>query len=92
MPEAADRDALRKAQRAWLVFHEAESGWLTSNAMHGQQGTSGPLTIAGAGLTRLQERVCDLKAAQELRGCRRIEGLGESDAHRACDAFCAAAA
>lgn len=67
MPEAADRDALRKAQRAWLAFHEAESEWLTSNAMHGQEGTSGPLNIAGAGLTRLQQRVCDLKAAQELR-------------------------
>lgn len=67
MPEAADRDALRKAQRAWLAFHEAESEWLNSDAMHGQEGTSGPLNIAGAGLTRLQQRVCDLKAAQELR-------------------------
>jgi uncharacterized protein YecT (DUF1311 family) len=28
MPEAADRDALRKAQRVWLAFHEAKAdGW-----------------------------------------------------------------
>ncbi|HSX62100.1 MAG TPA: lysozyme inhibitor LprI family protein [Tahibacter sp.] len=62
----SDRDALRKAQRAWLAFHEAEGDWDWSGAMHGREGTSGPLNVAGSALTRLQQRICDLRDALDI--------------------------
>jgi uncharacterized protein YecT (DUF1311 family) len=60
-----DRVALRKAQRAWLAFDDAQTRWDWSAAMHGEEGTAGPLNVAGASLVRLQQRVCDLQGALE---------------------------
>jgi uncharacterized protein YecT (DUF1311 family) len=65
MKRDEDRAALRKAQRAWLAFDEAETQWDWSAAMHGEEGTAGPLNVAGASLVRLQQRVCDLQGALE---------------------------
>jgi uncharacterized protein YecT (DUF1311 family) len=65
MKREDDRTALRKAQRAWLAFHQAESDWLWSRAMHADEGTAGPLNVAGAGLVRIEQRVCDLHGALE---------------------------
>lgn len=78
LPREADRAALRKAQRAWLAFDRAESDWNWSGAMHGQEGTSAPLNVAGAQLQRLQQRVCDLKRALEIVALRSPEELGEA--------------
>ena len=63
MKRESDRTALRKAQRAWLAFDKAEREWDWSDAMHGQEGTAGPLNVAGAALQRLIQRVCDLHGA-----------------------------
>jgi uncharacterized protein YecT (DUF1311 family) len=63
MKREDDRAALRRAQRAWLAFDEAETRWDWSPAMHGEEGTAGPLNVAGASLVRLQRRICDLQGA-----------------------------
>lgn len=65
LPREADRAALRTAQRAWIAFDAAEGAWHWSAAMHGEEGTAGPLAVAGASLLRLQQRVCDLQEALE---------------------------
>ena len=58
----ADRDTLRAAQRAWLAYDQAQGGWDWSPAMHGEEGTSGPLNVAAGGLARRRERVCRLQS------------------------------
>lgn len=53
------RETLRKAQRAWLAFDQAQAGW--DAARHSDEGTSAALNIAGAALQRRRARVCDLE-------------------------------
>lgn len=60
------RETLRKAQRAWLAFDQAQAGWDASR--HSDEGTSAALNMAGAALQRRRARVCDLESdLQHLR-------------------------
>lgn len=63
-----DRESLRRTQRAWLAFDQAQAGWDSSGSRHGNEGTSAALNIAGAALQRRRARVCELENA--LQGLR----------------------
>lgn len=55
-----EQAALKKAQRAWLKFREAESEfWWTESISGG--GTLQPVIVAGHGIELLKKRVCRLK-------------------------------
>ena len=61
------RDALRSAQRAWLAYDKAQLRW--DWALHADEGTSAPLNVEGAALTRLRQRVCELSTdLEDLQG------------------------
>ncbi|MCQ4163583.1 lysozyme inhibitor LprI family protein [Tahibacter harae] len=66
----ADRELLRKAQRAWLAFDQAQADWDASGSRHGNEGTSAALNIADAALQRRRARVCDLEG--DLHGLREM--------------------
>ncbi len=60
-------DALRAAQRAWLAYDKAQLRW--DWALHADEGTSAPLNVEGAALTRLRQRVCELSTdLEDLQG------------------------
>lgn len=65
--EPYDRERLRKAQRAWLAFDQAQAEWDASASRHGNEGTSAALNIAGAALQRRRARVCDLESDLQHR-------------------------
>lgn len=51
-------DGLRQAQRAWLAWDKAET--VSDQAFAEDQGTSGPLAVAGQAIERRRARACTL--------------------------------
>lgn len=56
---AEEKDSLKKAQRAWLAFRDAETTfWWSESISDG--GTLQPVIVSGYGLDLLKARVCQL--------------------------------
>lgn len=65
-----DKDSaarLKKAQKAWLAYRDAEVDWLWSKALYGDAGTSGPVNVSGAGTELVRQRTCELSRNLEIR-------------------------
>lgn len=56
---AEEKDSLRKAQKAWLVFRDAETEFFWSESISGG-GTLQPITVSGYSLDLVKTRVCQL--------------------------------
>lgn len=56
---AEEKDSLRKAQRAWLAFRDAETEFFWSESISGG-GTLQPIIVSGYSLDLLKARVCQL--------------------------------
>ncbi|MDN6298592.1 MAG: DUF1311 domain-containing protein, partial [Halomonas sp.] len=57
---AKEKAALKKAQRAWLAFREAEAEFWWTESLSGG-GTLQPVIVASHAIELLKERVCQLK-------------------------------
>jgi uncharacterized protein YecT (DUF1311 family) len=65
-----DKDSaarLKKTQKAWLAYRDAEVDWLWSTALYGDAGTSGPVSVSGAGTELVRQRTCELNRHIEVR-------------------------
>ena len=58
-----DREELRKAQRAWIAFRDAEIKWIWSEALYGAEpvGTLASVIVSDKGTKILKDRVCELQ-------------------------------
>ncbi|HKM38391.1 MAG TPA: lysozyme inhibitor LprI family protein [Thiopseudomonas sp.] len=56
---ADEKDSLRKAQKAWLVFRDAETEFFWSESISGG-GTLQPIIVSDYSLELLKTRVCQL--------------------------------
>lgn len=59
-----EKSKLRKAQRAWLAFRDAETEFVRSPRIS-EGGTLQPVIVSDLGLQALKRRVCQLKKYRE---------------------------
>lgn len=62
---AEEKAALKKAQRAWLTFREAESEFWWTESLSGG-GTLQPVIVADQSISLLKARVCQLRRYKDM--------------------------
>ena len=62
-----DQNLLKKSQRSWLAFREAQTPLWWSESFFGSGGTLGPIVVSERAREFMKQRVCELQELVKLR-------------------------